>query len=164
MTLKGEVDSWQEKQLATEVAKGVAGVRKINNEIVFNFKYDRPDEEIRADIVRRIESDVWIVDLLIQVHVDKGNVSLTGAVGSVAEKIRAGQLAWVAGVKEVDNSNLSVNSGINDETKRTGPAGFRTDDEIKTAIEEAFLYDLRVNPFNPKVKGQPGICNAFGCG
>ncbi|GJL79324.1 MAG: hypothetical protein NPINA01_23130 [Nitrospinaceae bacterium] len=162
VALIGDVDSWQEKQLASQVAIGVSGVKEVKNEMVINYKSVRPDVEIRADILRRLESDVWIYDSLIRVSVENGNVTLTGAVGSVAEKQRAGLLSWIAGVKKVDNSNLNVNAGIDDETKRENTVAFQSDDKIKAAIKEAHLYDSRVNAFNLNVEVDRGFVTLTG--
>ncbi len=162
VTLKGKADSWQEKLIASEVTKGISGVKNINNLMHFDIDLDRADLEIRDEILARLKSDVWIFEPLVKVVVFKGNVTLKGTVGSLAEKKRAGLLAWVLGVKKVDNSGLNVNPGIDDESKRPHKIVFLTDEEIKSAIQDAFLYDTRVNPFNPKVEVENGLVTLSG--
>jgi osmotically-inducible protein OsmY len=91
------VDSWQEKQLCLLVAKGVIGVKEVKSDIQVAQKSKRPDDEIRADIERRLAYDVWIDDALIDVKVLRGEVILSGIVGSLTEKTRAFRFAWVSG-------------------------------------------------------------------
>ncbi len=160
--LKGEVDSWQEKQLAGEVARGVVGVRAVSNQIEFKYKANRPDDEIQADIQRRLESNVEIYQSLIRVSVENGNVTLEGSVSSLAEKQRAGLLAWVAGVKKVDNSNLQVNPGMARNINAPRAVELKTDDQVQSSIQEAFLLDSRVNPFDIEVNVDRGVVTLKG--
>ncbi len=43
--LSGEVDSWQENVVAVKVVKGIRGVRKVDNNLIYNKKKDRLDNE-----------------------------------------------------------------------------------------------------------------------
>ncbi|MGA9535790.1 MAG: BON domain-containing protein, partial [Desulfobacterales bacterium] len=107
-TLNGAVDSWQEKILAGKVVKGVRGVKGIENNIAVDYATQRSDAEIREEIKKTLRWDVYLDDALIDIDVKDGKVTLTGTVGSLAEKSRAWTDAWVAGVKSVDNSDLQV--------------------------------------------------------
>jgi len=50
--LRGTVDSWQEKSLSEQVAKGVRGVKDIQNNIVIHSKAERMHGEIKAEVER----------------------------------------------------------------------------------------------------------------
>jgi osmotically-inducible protein OsmY len=161
VTLNGKVDSWQERQIAERVAAGVKGVRQIRNELEFVMRARRPDGEIRAEIRKRLHWDARVDDDLIEIGVDDGVVSLTGIVGSALEKARARELAWVQGVRRVDSDALQVQWWARDQMRREKYA-FRTDDQLKQAILDAFRYDPRVRAFHPEVDVEGGIATLSG--
>jgi osmotically-inducible protein OsmY len=161
VTLEGNVDSWQEKQIAERVAEGVRGVRRVENELEFEPATRRSDDEIRAEIRKRLNWDARVDDGLIQVAVDGGTVQLTGTVGSAIEKAHARELAWVQGVKRVDSDGLQVEWWARDQMRREKYA-FRTDDQLKQAILDAFRYDPRVLAFHPEVDVEGGIATLSG--
>lgn len=144
VTLSGTVGSFGEKQLATKVAKSVRGVVDVKNNIMIDYDTDRPDAEIKPEIEQRLRWDVLVNDGLVDVAVNDGKVTLTGTVGSAAEKRRALWDAWVTGVREVDNSGLEVEWWAKDEDLRSGKYVHKSDAEIEQAIEDAALYDPRV--------------------
>jgi osmotically-inducible protein OsmY len=162
-TLQGQVQSWQERQLSGEVARGVRGVRSVKNEISWKWAQDRSDSEIRADIRRRLQSDVWVDARQITVDVTGGKVKLVGAVGSAIEKSYAFSAAWVAGVKEVNDSGLNVNPWLRHEERRASrmPPS-KSDDAIAKAVKDAFKYDPRVYSFNTTVGVENGVVTLTG--
>ncbi len=163
VTLTGNVQSWQEKELTTSVAKGVRGVKAISNEMKFEYKADRPDNEIEADIKGILQRDVWLRGGSgINVAVKDDKVTLSGSVGSVAQKARARMGAWVGGVASVDDSKLEVNSALNGKQHRDSKYAYKTDAEIQKAVTDAFLYDPRVLSFNPKVTASYGTVTLSG--
>ncbi len=151
VTLTGSVDSWQERELAETVAKGVSGVTSVDNNIVIKYKSERTDTEIKPEISKRLQWDSLVDDGLINVQVDDGKVFLSGTVGSAAEKHRAESDAWVGGVKSVDSSDLKVEKWARDENMRKQKYVDRTDLEIREAVQDALLYDPRVSHFNIEV-------------
>jgi osmotically-inducible protein OsmY len=157
VTLTGMVDSWQERHLSEEVAKGVRGVKEVKNFIALKYKIKRPDSEIKAEIERVLEWDVWVDDALIKVEVEKRHVTLTGVVGSAAEKSQALQDALVAGVKSVDTNKLEVKWWLRDNLRREQNYTEKSDEEIEEAVKDAFLYDPRVLSFNPNVEVDYGV-------
>jgi len=52
--LTGTVDSWPERTLAEKVVKGVSGVRGVRNELMVDYRDSRPDDQIKAEILRRV--------------------------------------------------------------------------------------------------------------
>lgn len=108
VTLSGSVDSWQEKQLAEKVVKGVSGVWAVVNDIAVAEGEKRPDWEIRADIRSRLRWSARVDDALVDIQVKEGKVRLTGSVSSTAEKNTAIANAWVRGTRSVDAGGLAV--------------------------------------------------------
>jgi len=162
-TLTGTVQSWQEKRLSGEVAKGVKGLKDIKNEITVQYKSKRLDSEIEADVKRRLESDVWVDDAIVTVAVKDGKVTLSGATGSAAENSRAYSDAWVAGVTSVDASGMKVDKWWSrGELQRKDKYAAKSDEEIKKAVQDAFLYDPRVLSFNPTVEVKYGTVTLTG--
>ncbi|MBD3381568.1 MAG: BON domain-containing protein [candidate division Zixibacteria bacterium] len=160
--LDGEVESWQEKQLASTVAKGVIGVREVENRITIDYPEERSDYEIKQDVKRRLDTDVWVDEADIEVSVDDGNVNLDGIVGSAAEKRWARYDAWVYGAESVDVDNLDVEWFAKDAMKRKQNYEDVSDQDIKQAIKDALYYDPRVYSFNLEVTVDEGAATLAG--
>lgn len=151
VTLSGTVDSWQEKQLALHIAKGVRGVKDIVNDMVHSYDQDRPDSEITAEVRRAMDIDVILRGLIVHAEAKDGEVILSGNVGSVAEKDRAISKAWVTGVSKVNADDLTVNAWAGNDMKKKQLPVLKSDEEIRKAVEDALVYDPRVFSFNPDV-------------
>ena len=160
--LSGTVESFQEKQLAAKVTKGVRGVKDVENNIDVDYETDRPDEEIASEIESALRWDRRVDDALIDVAVDDGEVTLSGVVGSSAERRVAREDAWVAGVVEVDTSDLDVERWARDEDLRVDKYTDKSDSAIETAVEEALVYDPRVGSYNVNVDVDAGIATLRG--
>ena len=160
--MSGRVESLQEKLLAEVVVRGIRGVTDIENNIEIFYKAVRADEEIEADVRRRLESDVWVDDKLIQVEVNDGNVVLTGLVGSAAEYRAARRDAWVNGTESVNTDMLEIKWEITDDMQRHEKDIGLTDDEIGEAIETAFAYDPRVSLFDITVSVNGNVATLAG--
>jgi osmotically-inducible protein OsmY len=147
VSLSGTVESWQEKELCETVAKGVKGVKGVNNNIVVSWRTKRFDDEIKAEIKKTLEWDAFVEHALVDVKVEEGKVSLSGTVGSAAEKRRATADAYVHGVKSVDNSGLEVERWARDKDLKGNKYVKKSQEEIEDAIKDALLYDTRVSGF-----------------
>jgi osmotically-inducible protein OsmY len=144
VTLAGTVDSWQERELCEKVAKGVKGVKAVNNEIKVSWPTTRSDYEIKADVEKTLEWDAFVDHALINVEVKEGNVMLSGIVGSAAEKSEAGYDAHMQGVKSVDVSGLKVERWARDKDLKGEKYVTRTEKEIEDALKDALFYDPRI--------------------
>jgi hypothetical protein len=82
-------------------------------------------------------------DHLIHVAVDLGNVTLSGIVGSAAEKRSAEHTAWVANVTSVDTSMLTVEKWARDEALRGEKHVLKSEEEVRAAVRRALLLHLR---------------------
>lgn len=162
VSLTGKVESWAEKQLCATVAKGVKGVRDVENNISINLKTERADYEIKQDVEGRLTNDVQVDDYLIDVAVEDGKVSLSGTVGSLNEKNRATADAWVSGVKSVNSDDLKIEWWARDRFHRKKYYLSRTDEEIEEAVKDALFYDPRVLSFNPEIDVNLGIVTLNG--
>ncbi len=161
VTLDGAVDSWQERKLAATVAKGVSGVRAVDNRLVVRQRSVRDDGETRTEIEQALRWDVYVDDALIDVEVEDGNVVLKGTVGSLAEKYEAGDKALVAGVSDIDN-RLAVESWADKDSFREKKYVKRTDEEIENAVNDSLLYDPRVESFQIVVHSANGAVTLRG--
>ena len=156
VTLTGSVGSWPEKQLAKWIAEGVKGVKEVRSDIKIEYQTKRTDQEIAAEINDRLQWDIWVNGDLITAAVKNGQATLSGTVGSAAEKRRAGGDAWVNGVTSVDDSGLKVEPWARDEGRRKYKYVIKSDDEIQRAVQASFRHDPRVSPFSLNVTVEDG--------
>ncbi|MGE3171835.1 MAG: BON domain-containing protein [Planctomycetota bacterium] len=148
VTLNGKVQSWAERSLCGTVARSVAGVTEVDNAITVDFTAARADAEIRSEIAQRLRWDMLIDDGLVDVVCVDGEVALSGVVGSAAERMRARNAAWVAGVAAVDDDGLEVRGWARDAALRGSKYAVRSDEQIADAVEAALLQDPRVASFD----------------
>jgi osmotically-inducible protein OsmY len=144
VTLNGKVNSFAERALSERIARGVAGVTDVHNKLTVQYAKPRSDTEIKADVDARLRWDAYVVHDSIAVDVKEGAVTLTGTVGSDAERTRAFMDAWVMGTNSVDTSLLKVEPWARTPRRRTGKAWDVSDEQIESALRAALLYDPRV--------------------
>lgn len=161
-TLTGTVDSYAEKQLSETVVAGVRGVRAVKNNITIDYDYDRSDSEIRSDVAQRLAHTVTVDDALLTVAVDDADVTLSGTIGSAAEKWDAYDLAWVAGVDSVDVSGVDIEWWARDDMRRTDLYPSMTDAAIRAAVNDAHLFGPLVNSQSVTVTADDGVVTLTG--
>lgn len=144
VTLDGRVESWQERQLAGKVAKGVAGVTSLENNIAVSYEEPRADAEMEREIEEALRWNVLVDSAMIDVQVDQGKVTLSGTVGSAAEKHQASLTAWVNGVTQVNSKPLEVAKWARDPELRKAKYSDKSDPKVKQAIRAALRTDPRV--------------------
>lgn len=162
VTLSGTVNSWQEKELAATVVKGVDGVTGIVNNISVDYTGDRPDIEILNEVKSAMAWNVRLDDGLIDVSVADGVVDLGGKVGSLYEKNLATTIAHVAGVKKVNTSNLEIDSEARDEMERNDFLVDKSDSDIEEAIMDALQRHPRVHAENIEVEVNNNVASLSG--
>jgi osmotically-inducible protein OsmY len=114
VTLTGAVCSCAEKHAAEEAAKRVYGVKAVANEIEVRlpFGFDRTDADIARAALNVLRWDSLIPADRITVTVEKGQVTLDGAVDSRHQKDEAETLVRrLKGVTEVAN-RIRVNAKL----------------------------------------------------
>ncbi len=142
--LNGKVDSYRERLIAEKKAKLVKGVKNLDNNIDVTYTKERPDPAIKADVKKSLKWDILVDHGLIDVTVKNGKVKLTGTVGSLAEKRKAKMDAWVAGAESIDVSDLKIKYWARNEDLKKGKYGKKSESEIKKAVQDALIYDPRV--------------------
>jgi osmotically-inducible protein OsmY len=162
VTLEGRVNSYIEKQAAGKVAKSIAGVKDVNNIVIFDHKTSRSDKEFLNDIKSALHWDTLVDDELVQVSVKNDKVSLKGTVGSAAEKTRAINHAWLPGIKEVDASLLKVDRWARDRDLRAEKYILKPDDKINDAVDRAIFQDPRVLSTNVSTLTNAGVVTLTG--
>jgi osmotically-inducible protein OsmY len=162
VALTGAVESWREKMLAEQVAAGVDGVTGVENDIDVEYKAQRTDSEIAADVRGALERDVWVDEDLIAVSVDDGAVELAGRVGSAAEKSHAYTDAWVTGVASVDHEDVEVDPALKDGMQKSEKKKIVSDAKIRQSVKDALLFDPRVSAFEPVVIVEDGVVTLTG--
>ncbi len=163
VTLTGTVDSWHEKQLTASVAKGVKGVKDVTNDLAVSSKTTRPDSEIAAEIESILRRDVWVEDSLIHTEVKDGKVTLSGSVGSYAERNRTLSDVWTAGVKAVDDEGLKVEPwAMADSMRKEIKVVNWSDQEVEQAVKDALQADPRLRSSNVNVTAGNGLVTLGG--
>jgi len=162
VTLRGTVDSWVRSRLAERRAMSVRGVTKIVNKIAVSPGRHRDDGTIRLDVMRRLKADLYLDASDIEVTVKDGSVRLKGAVRTAAEKRRAVENAWIAGVVSVEASQLVPKWPSENRMQRSSPYIQQPDREILQAVEDALRMDPRVNAANPNVSVVNGAVSLSG--
>jgi osmotically-inducible protein OsmY len=155
VTLSGIVDSYAERDLCGDVIKHVKGIKEFTNNIQISDEISLPDPQIKADIEQRLLFDI-LVNNPITVDVKDGYVTLSGIVGSAAEKSRAEMDAWVKGVSFVDIKALRVEPWARDTKHRDNLYSNLSDKEVKKAVKAALSYDPRVWAFEVYISVSKG--------
>jgi osmotically-inducible protein OsmY len=107
VTLRGEAENQAQRELASEYANGIEGVRRVDNQMT--IKGERAsmfdDASITAQVKAALMSRRSTSAFQTGVKTRNGIVTLTGTAGNEAEKELAERLArGVSGVKDVDNA------------------------------------------------------------
>lgn len=162
VTISGEVDSWQEKRLSAMVAKGVNGVIKINNDITIQDSGPRSDSEIVNEIEQAIRWDALVDGALVQVTASNGRVTLSGIVGSLAEKRRIINHAFLAEAKVVYTEALRIDFNQRNPDLRGNKYLNLNDTEIRQAVGDVLFRDPRVAPYHLVVEVENGVVTLRG--
>jgi hypothetical protein len=115
ITLTGQVESYAEKHAAEVAARRVKGVVGVAQEIKVQvpFERERGDDQIAEAVLDRLAWDVSVPSDSVQVLVEQGWVTLTGAVEKHYQRKAAEQnvrrLQGVAGV----SNQISIKPGVN---------------------------------------------------
>ena len=108
VTLSGTVETASQKHAAEQIAWQVPGVQGVQDNLSATNARAIP-ESADVKLVRRVEFELYSTKAIslktMQIHAENGTVTLTGNVGSRAEKLLAEKVAQsVEGVRKVMNS------------------------------------------------------------
>jgi len=109
VTLRGKVATAEERGAAEEIARGISGVKSVNNTLQVvpatqRKTVDVKDTDVKKTVVERLGMDQQLKTADISVRADNGMVTLTGTVPDARAKARAAEVARkVPGVRAVRN-------------------------------------------------------------
>lgn len=109
VTLRGKVETMDEKSAAEQITRGVDGVREVKNELAVvpasrRKIVDAKDDAIVSEVDKRIKNDQMLKTAKITVRSDAGAVTLSGQAPGLMASARASELAdEVDGVRTVKN-------------------------------------------------------------
>lgn len=163
VSLSGVAESHAEKALIEDVASSVRGVRSLTNDVTVKYRPNRPDSELASEIRGLLRWDAHIDDAGIDLQVEDGVAMLSGHVSSAAQKRRAGTLAWVSGIRDVETKSLRVadaTAQVSDVQK--SPPANGAERQIATAIRNALAGNARVGPNDLAVTVRSGVATLRG--
>ena len=176
-TLRGDVDTSVDKDLAGELAKGIDGIRRVDNQLQISGKSgDRSrhgfmEQVDDANITAKVKSQLlWNSNtqgMRIDVDTEGGVVSLRGEVASAAEADLAAQIARnTSGVRRVDN-HLSVNPNQQHVEQLAKQAasdlkGDLSDAWITTKVKTSLLYNRGVDAASIDVRTKNHVVTLSG--
>jgi hyperosmotically inducible protein len=105
--LRGKVDSAEAKSAASDIARGVEGVKSVKNDLqvvppAARQAVDANDKDIAKAVETRLSKDSQLKK--VDVRTDAGVVTLTGQVATIDASAKASEMArGVPGVKSVKN-------------------------------------------------------------
>lgn len=114
VTLSGKVDTAEAKNAATEVAKGIDGVKSVDNQLQVvpeakRKEVNEADDKIEGAIENAMKNDAKLKDLRLTPKVNAGAVTLNGSVDTQQQLLDAAQaIRAVPGVKSVDTKQVTV--------------------------------------------------------
>jgi osmotically-inducible protein OsmY len=139
VTLTGHVSKYSEKWSAERIAKRVAGVTALVNDIEVKLSTERTDKDIAEDARTALLTDTRLPYDRIKLIVDHGWITLEGTVDAYYQKTAAeSDVRYIRGVRGVTN-NITV-------TSRVAPA------EIKAKIEEALKRSAELDAMKISVQ------------
>lgn len=179
-TLKGKVDESVNKELATEIALGVSGIKDVENLIVVEADYVAPKSGSERSYGERIDdasiSTAVRAKLAWSRHTDagatsvattSGRVTLSGTASSEEARVHAGRLAMTTrGVASVDNqlkvkgSSPSVADGAKAMAEDAGQS--IADGWITTKVKSTFMYSNNVSSSDISVSTTDGVVTLSG--
>jgi len=176
--LTGKVESDVERDLAEQIALGIEGVKKVDNQLTLDPNFEaktsaEPSMSQRFDdatLVATVKSKLlWNSNtegLDINVNAKNGTVSLTGSAQTAEAKELAGRLAAnTDGVRSVDNQ-LSVSAGDTAAGKAQNAAddtaAVISDAWITSKVKSSFLYSRNLDGLDISVDTKKGMVSLSG--
>jgi hyperosmotically inducible protein len=149
VTMSGEVDSEETAKIAENIAVKIAGVKKVNNNILINPSlkakpFLKKDKEINDEVAKKLSTVKRVKAYKLDTVTIGGRVTIKGRVDSLDAEIASLEIARsVEGVTSV-RSKIDVDSGVND--------GYTF-----VAIKLLMVADPRINGFGIHIDVEDGI-------
>lgn len=179
-TLTGNVDDGVNKDLAKEIALGVSGVKKVDNQIVVQEDYVSPktsaarsygdiidDTTITAAVKSKLAWSKYTSAMSTNVTTKAGKVTLLGTADTAASRELVGRLARnTRGVLVVDNRLTVTDATPSTATKVEHSAKEAerdiADSWITTKVKSTFMYSSNVDGSDIDVRTKNGIVTLSG--
>lgn len=176
--LTGTVETAVERDLAEQIALGIDGVTKVDNQLTLDPAF-APKASTQPSLAQRFDDAtlaatvksklLWNSNtegLDIKVNAVNGTVSLTGSAQSAEAKELAGRLAAnTDGVREVNNQ-LSVSATDSTAAKAQNAAddaGLAISDAwITSKVKSSFIYSRNLDGLGISVDTQKGVVSLSG--
>lgn len=174
-TLTGNVEESVNKDLAEQIALGVDGIKKVDNQIAIQADYSPParsanrsygevidDASITSEVRSKLAWSKNAEGLATNVDTKRGKVTLAGTADSKASKDLAGRLATnTRGVVSVDNQLVvkSEKPGAAGTTKGSAQEAGRdmSDGWITTKVKSTYMFSSNVDGSDISVNTDKGV-------
>lgn len=176
--LKGKVDEKISKELASEIALGVAGITDVDNQIVVEANYlPKPggdgfgakidDASISAAIRSKLQWNKDVDSVGTTVSTKSGRVTLTGNADTQSAKDIANRLALnTRGVISVNNQLKIRSNPLSDTEKASQQKAMEghniSDSWITTKVKSSFMYSSNITGADIDVSTNNGIVTLTG--
>ena len=163
VTLRGHAVSQAQKELTTEYAKDVGGVKDVKNEMTVTKTSKKAPQKTDACLMMKVKTTLLfhhsVSGFKTEVNVKDGIVTLRGEATSQAQKDLTTEYAKdVEGVKEVKNEMT-----VSKTSKKTQTVGEKIDDASITAqVKMTLLYHRSTSALNTNVKTKNGVVTLRG--
>ncbi|MDP1698837.1 MAG: BON domain-containing protein [Xanthomonadaceae bacterium] len=171
-TLTGKVGEDANKDLAKQIALGVNGIKKVDNQIVVTADHEAPkastdrsfgefidDASITTAVKSKLLWSKQAEGMSADVDTRRGKVTLRGTADSAAHKTAAGRLAGnTKGVLSVDN-RIEIETA---KTTQHKPAPSMSDTWITTKVKSSFMYSANVDGSAISVTTTKGVVDLSG--
>lgn len=171
-TINGQVESDANKELATEIAEGIPGIKDVDNQMTTEANYQTPvrkagpsyaeiidDASITAAVKSKLMWSRYIDSSTTKIITKKGMVTLTGSAENKDAVELAGNLAMTTrGVMSVDNK-LKVAANPDQKSKSST---VMADSWITTKVKSTFMYSTNVDSSTIEVNTSKGVVTLTG--
>jgi osmotically-inducible protein OsmY len=176
--LSGSVETDVERDLAEQLALGIDGVKKVDNQLKVDSKLE-PQAAGKSSLAQRFDDATLVATvkskllwnsntegLDIDVEAQNGEVTLSGNAQTATAKELAGRLAGnTKGVREVHN-NLSISAADSTVAKAQNAADDASaaisDAWISSKVKSSYLYSRNLDGLNISVDTKGGMVSLSG--
>jgi osmotically-inducible protein OsmY len=176
--LTGKVETDIDRDLAEQIALGIEGVKKVDNQLTVDSAYQAKastepslsqrldDVTLAATVKSKLLWNSNTEGLDIKVVAENGRINLTGTAQTAEAKELAGRLAAnTDGVREVNNL-LSVSSTATPAAKAQNAADDAgeaiSDAWITSKVKSSFIYSRNLDGLNISVDTEEGMVSLSG--
>lgn len=154
VSLSGQVASPSDFIVTESIVAGVRGVTNIQNDLSLSQKPERSDEQVKDELVRRLELSPFVDDSELTISVNEDGIKFEGSVGSFEEKQHIRMIGIASGIHSLNIEEVQVDPSKASQRKRKKFLTLKNDAQLATDVEEALIYDSRVKSDNLRVSSR----------